>query len=165
MKPETAIVASNPAIRRVRAMKMLEMRVAGHTMDAIAAEFNCHPDTVARNLDWAAREGLLQKTEEDIISKLVPEAIRVYTDALAKNNDTFVAKDVLTHAMKIADRLAARKEHEEDLSLNAWLKTRKDRLDDKAAASGEGPSRPKPAVIDITPLPPGPPDPGSSTDG
>jgi hypothetical protein len=94
----------------------------------------------------------------------VPEAIRVYTDALTKNNDTFVAKDVLTHAMKIADRLAARKEHEEELSLTAWLRTRKEKLDDAARATSEGPSGPSGTVIDVTPIAQGTPGADPPTD-
>lgn len=126
-----------PQVKRLRAMQMLEMRVSGKKIVDIAKHFNCSDDTVARTLDWAAREGLIQDAEEKILQGLVPAAIAVYEKAL-KEGDTFVAKDILGHLAKISDRVAQRQEHVEELSLAAYLRTRRERLDDAAGTQAAG---------------------------
>jgi hypothetical protein len=105
-------------------MGMLECRVKGWTMPEIAAEYRCSIDTVERHLEWAVREGQIQKHEETILERLIPKAITAYEKALDRD-DVFVAKDLLGHLMKLSERVDARREHVEELSLTAWLKTRK----------------------------------------
>jgi DNA-binding CsgD family transcriptional regulator len=121
--PGTAVV-KHPQTKRLRAMGMLEMRVKSRTLQEIADEYRCSIDTVQRHLEWAAREGNILKHEETILERLIPKAIAAYEKAL-DNNDVFVAKDLLGHLMKLSERVDKRQEHVEELSLNAWLKTRK----------------------------------------
>lgn len=121
----TAVVG-DPRLKKLRAMQMLEMRLKSHTLQEIADEFRVSIDTVQRHLDWAVREGAIQKHEESILERLVPKAIKAYEKALdADTPDIFVAKDILSHLMKLSERIEKRTEHVEELSLTAWLKTRK----------------------------------------
>jgi hypothetical protein len=107
-------------------MGMLEHRIKGWTLQEIADEYRCSIDTVQRHLDWGAREGNILKHEETILERLMPKAIKAYEKALdAEVPDIFVAKDLMAHLMKMSERVEKRTEHVEELSLNAWLKTRK----------------------------------------
>lgn len=128
----------NPETKRLRAMGMLEMRLRNHTLREIADEYRCSTDTVDRHLMWAAREGNILKHEEDILSRLVPKAIATYEKAL-DTNDVFVAKDILGMLAKLSERVDKRTEHVEELSLNAWLKTRQ-RTDAGAIPGSEDPA-------------------------
>lgn len=113
-----------PEVKRVRAMGMFELKVKGWTHEEIAAEYRCSTDTVARLLDWAAREGQILKHEEAILDRLMPKAIAVYEKAL-DNNDVFVAKDLMATLSRLSERIDKRQEHVEELSLAAYLKTRR----------------------------------------
>lgn len=107
-------------------MGMLEHRIKGWTLQEIADEYRCSIDTVQRHLDWGAREGNILKHEETILERLMPKAIKAYEKALdAEVPDIFVAKDLMAHLMKMSERVEKRTEHVEELSLTAWLKTRR----------------------------------------
>lgn len=121
----TAVVG-DPRLKKLRAMQMLELRLKSHTLQEIADEFRVSIDTVQRHLDWAVREGAIQKHEEAILERLVPKAIKAYEKALDNDTpDIFVAKDILGHLMKLSERVDKRQEHVEELTLNAWIKSRK----------------------------------------
>jgi hypothetical protein len=121
-----AVSPSTRGIKRLRAMMMLEQRVSGVPLLEIAKTFNISQDAVRDNLDWAAREGLIQQHEETILSSLVPKAIAAYEKALtAKDPDVFVAKDVIERMMRIAERIDKKQEHKEEFGLSAFLRLRK----------------------------------------
>ena len=121
-----APLVKEPEIRRVRALQMLQRRIAGGTMEQIGQEFGVSPETVSRQLKWAAREGLIEDHEERILNELVPEALRIYSEKMKKENDAFMAKDVLMILTKLGDRVAARREHVEEMTLSAYMRLRKE---------------------------------------
>jgi hypothetical protein len=71
-KPST--VLHNKSLRRLRALKMIEMRVMNHTYADIAKAFGVHKNTVERTLSWAERAGVIADAEDRILQELVPAA-------------------------------------------------------------------------------------------
>lgn len=127
-----APIIREPELRRVRALQMLQRRITGGTLEQIADEFGVTRETVSRQLKWAAREGLIEDHEERILNELVPEAIRIYSEKMKNDNDAFVARDVLTFLTKLGDRVAARREHVEEMTLSAYMRLRKESKDESA---------------------------------
>lgn len=128
-------VRLHPELYKLRAMKILDMTLTGHSMEAVAKHFNIHPDTVRRSLVYARREGLTLKYEEQILQDLVPEAMRVYRDKLSEG-DAYVAKDVLDKVQKLGERFAAKEDKAEEMTLQAWRDARK--LEAKGAKQDAG---------------------------
>lgn len=135
-----------PELRRLRAMKALELRLAGVRMNDIAAELNCSIDTVQRYVDWARREGLTDEYEARIISNLVPKAIRTY-EKLLDSDDPFVAKDVIDKLIKLGDRYQAKQTAKEEQGLAAYIAAKKDRAPSNRQ---KGPTSPSEPAIDVT---------------
>jgi hypothetical protein len=82
----------DPALRKARALLMVERKLHNTTLADIGREFNVTETTVARELQYAKRAGLLQKYEEQILDELVPLAIAAYKTALAKGDTTVADK-------------------------------------------------------------------------
>lgn len=101
-------------------------------MEQIGNEFGCSPDSVARQLKWAAREGLIEDHEERILNDLVPEALRIYSEKMKNDNDAYLARDVLMILTKLGERVAARREHVEEMTLSAYMRLRKEMTDESA---------------------------------
>lgn len=104
---------------------MLERRVANRSIKEIAEEFRCHVNTVYKGLNYAIREGLTREYENQLIGRLVPEALRVYEEKLKNENDVFVAKDVIDKMVKLGDRFTQKESHQEELSLKAYVERKK----------------------------------------
>jgi hypothetical protein len=105
---------------RLRAMAMVEMRVANHTIKDIAKAFGCSPTTVMSSLDYARNEGLTKHFEQQIISRLVPEAIRVYKKRLAAD-DPKIAMDVIDKLVKLGDRFNQNQQFREEQDLKGYI--------------------------------------------
>lgn len=86
-------------MRRLRAKKMIQLRVQQMSKAEIARQMNISHDTVIRELKWAERQGLIQDAEDDIIRDLVPLAVKVMKEALASN------KVEMKERLKAADRV------------------------------------------------------------
>lgn len=112
----------NPQLRRLRALQIVSERVYGATLKDIAKKFNISEKTVAAELQYATRNGLIESAEERILNELVPLALETYKRALSGDTpDVFVAKDVLGQLAKISDRATSSKQHQEKLTLAAYL--------------------------------------------
>jgi hypothetical protein len=81
-------------LRRLRALSMLQRRLAGMSRSEIAAEFNVKPTTVDNEMDWARKQGLLVNYENQILDQLVPGAIKAVAAAIGKG-DVKAALEVL----------------------------------------------------------------------
>lgn len=114
-------------IKRLRAMEMVAMRVAGETMATIGERFNCDPTTVKRHLTWAGKQGIIASAESRILDELVPLAINTYKTAL-ENGDTFAAKHVLDKLGDMAERAERRNEKSEDRVIEMWMKDREKKV-------------------------------------
>lgn len=114
-----------PAIRRVRALKMLELLLQGHSEVEIGKTFRLTPRTVRNEMDFLDREGLLQKTEESILSDLQPLAVKVMKKHLEeqvnKKDRTSIdgAKAVLKESLKRAS--TPRGESNDEATLERWV--------------------------------------------
>lgn len=84
----------DPDIRRLRALAMLQRRLAGLSRSDIAAEFGCVVTTVDKEMDWARKQGLLVSYENKILEDLVPDAIKTVRAAVS-NGDVKAALEVL----------------------------------------------------------------------
>ena len=115
------VTIRNEGIYRLRAMEMLQMKVRGMGDVAIGKEFGVSDQTVQRSLAYAAREGLVKQYENQLISDLIPEAIRVYKAKLTEENDPYVAKDIIDNLIKLGDRFQLQEAKQEEMTLSAYL--------------------------------------------
>jgi hypothetical protein len=79
-----------------------------------------------KELALAKKQNFLYDIEQKILSELTPLALELYEKAL-KDGDLFVAKDILLHSSKIADRHAKKEQQQEGMGLQLWLQLRKER--------------------------------------
>lgn len=103
---------------------MVERRLKGHSLPAIAAEFNVSIDTVEREVKRAKRLGLLDNFSEQIISELLPKAISAFGAAMDKG-DTSIAREVfkgLGFLLSPQDRAAATTVADSDDDLEGYLR-------------------------------------------
>lgn len=121
-----AAIVRDPDVRRLRALEMIQMRMVGTTIEAIAAHFNCDHNTVSRTIQWAGKTGIIDTAENQILQSLVPKALKVYSDAL-DNGDTFAAKHVIDKLSEMAERADRRRDKGEDRMLEVWMKEREAR--------------------------------------
>ena len=121
---------------------MLWDRLHGMTHQDLSSKYNLSEAGVKLELNKAKKAGLLKGIEERIIGELSNKALDLYTKAL-EDGDLFVAKDVLVHAAKIADRHDKKEQVQQGMSLQLWMQLRKERLLNEETAEGE--------VIDVQP--------------
>lgn len=98
----------NRKLQIVRRKNIAMCKVLGMSNKHIGEIFNIGRDRVSRELKFADQEGLLDRLNAQILDELVPEAIRVYKDKMTKENDAFVAKDVLKHLDRLTARIDAK---------------------------------------------------------
>jgi hypothetical protein len=80
--PSNGSVLHDKDLRRLRALRMIEMRVMNMTIEQIASTFNISPITVSRTLTWAKQAGLIADAEDRILQELIPKAIKAAQSAL-----------------------------------------------------------------------------------
>jgi hypothetical protein len=133
----------NTDIYRIRAMKMLELRIAGMNDKEVAEKMDCSVNTVANHLQWAQRQGLTRKYENELIS-LASLAIDVYRKKLTGDEpDPYVAKDVIDKLIKLGDRFDIKESQQQELSLKAYIEqTKLDKITNER-------TEPKPTTGDI----------------
>ena len=85
----------DPDLRRLRALRMIEMRIKGKTLKEIGKEFGVCDETVARTLSWAKKAELVVKAEDKILNELVPAAHDAFKRALAAENPEVAFKAAL----------------------------------------------------------------------
>ena len=85
----------DPDLRRLRALRMIEMRIKGKTNAEIAQEFGVEDKTVARDLSWAKKAELIVQVEDKILRELVPAAHKAIQDVLSGTDDEVKAKTAL----------------------------------------------------------------------
>ena len=76
----------NPDLRRVRALAMMQRRMANISLSDIAQEFNVKAITVSNELAWAKKQGLIENYQQQLLNELVPEAIKTVKVAIADGN-------------------------------------------------------------------------------
>lgn len=81
--PSNGTSIRSTKLRRLRALKMIEMRVMNKTYANIAAEFGISYNTVRRTLSWADKAGLIADAEDKILQDLVPAAHKAIQNALS----------------------------------------------------------------------------------
>lgn len=76
-------VIRDPDLRRLRALKMLEMKVTkSATYADIAKEFGVNEQTVLRTFNWAKKAKLLAQLEDKLLENLLPSAATAVEQAL-----------------------------------------------------------------------------------
>jgi DNA-binding transcriptional ArsR family regulator len=92
-------VIRDPQEKRLRALKMLELRISSNaSIKDIAREFNVSHDTVSRNLTWARKAGLIADAEDKALQELLPLAHEALKKALT-NHDADVALEIFKGLM------------------------------------------------------------------
>lgn len=88
-------VLRDPALRRARALLILEKKITRNmSVAAIAESLAISSSTVKKEIDWAKREGLVANYEDQILQELVPEAIKTFSAAI-RSGDAQAALEVL----------------------------------------------------------------------
>jgi transposase-like protein len=85
----------DPDLRRLRALRIVEMRIRGKSIPEIAREFGVEDKTVHRDLSWAKKAELVIKAEDKILRELVPAAHKAIAEVFAGVNDEVKAKTAL----------------------------------------------------------------------
>jgi len=85
----------DPDLRRLRALRMIELRIKGNSLKQIAEEFGVSTDTVDRTLSWAKKAELVVEAEDKILRELVPAAQNAILAVLAGTDDEVKAKTAL----------------------------------------------------------------------
>ncbi len=66
--------------------------MTGFSTVKLAKEFNCHVDTITRNLNMAIKLGLFEKLQEEIFERVAPKAMDALVAGLeAKDNNSTLA--------------------------------------------------------------------------
>lgn len=74
---------------------MLLMHIKGASRPEIAKEFRVSEKTIARTLSWAKQAQLLVEVEDQILSDLLPAAVKAVKTALASDTATDIDKGKL----------------------------------------------------------------------
>jgi hypothetical protein len=77
---------AQPNLRKLRALAILQRRMANTSLAEIGREFNVTATTVAKEIQWAERQGLLESYEQQILAELVPDSIKAVKTALKDGN-------------------------------------------------------------------------------
>lgn len=107
---------------------MLEMLMGGQSQMEIAKHFNLTSKSVANEMAFLEKEGLLKKAEEQILTELYPLALKVMkkhlTEQEARVGQTSIdgAKAILKEPLK---RAAIGENKAEDMTLERWVIERK----------------------------------------
>lgn len=133
-----------PALLDARALAMVDKRIHGRSLAAIAEEFNVSIDTVTRSLERAEKLNLAERYEDYLYGRLGALALGAYEHALLEN-DTAVATKVLESLGLIKKAREQRPEggEPEGDTWEAYLKVRK--APRKASDEGSSTTSPAPA--------------------
>lgn len=123
---------TNPNVKETKALEMFKLQVGGFSTKTIASTYGVSTQTVNKYVDWAIQTGLTQKYESEIISDLVPLAIKVYRKQLEGthnddgeplyNGDPNVAKHIIDTLLKLGDRFEQRQQkRDHDVSLAEYV--------------------------------------------
>lgn len=116
-------ILRNHKLRTLRALRMIEGRITGLSLQHIGNMLGLAKKTVSDELAWAERQGLLDNLEKQLLTDLVPAAMKTITAALALN-DTATALEVMKGTglfRKPAERIAtnpAASQNEESLEVH-----------------------------------------------
>lgn len=92
-------VIRDPGERRLRALKMVELRVGkSASIQDIAEAFNVSTKTVERTLTWARKAGIIASAEDKALQELVPLAHEALKGALAKG-DAEIALEIFKNLL------------------------------------------------------------------
>lgn len=112
-----------PALRKARALSILEGRLQGKTLETLAREHNISEATVTRDINYLERQGLLDDARHKVVAELVPEALTAAKKALQGAGDKVsadMASNVL-HGTGVLNKHAARQTAEEgEMTLETW---------------------------------------------
>lgn len=89
---------SGQALKRLRALKMIDLRIRGNTMETIEKELGLSPAGQKKLLDWAEKANLVAEAEDQILKELVPNALSRVNKAILEEGDTQAALEVLKGA-------------------------------------------------------------------
>lgn len=129
MSKSTTIFKTDP-LWKTRALAMLQRRIYGTTVREIAKEFKVKEETVYESLRWVKSTKLVEAYEKSFL-ELVPDAIRVYQQKLIEDQDPYVAKDILDKVFKLGDRFSQQTQHNQNISLTAYLASQKKKKEEK----------------------------------
>lgn len=124
-----------PDMRRLRAIKMIEMKVMrGLTNRALAEMFNVADITVDRTLSWARKAGLVADLEDRILTELGPAAVDCVKQAMEDGKNPDIALKVLTGLRALRPETAGKGRAEEGDDLDVYIREIRDKSEAAPAA-------------------------------
>lgn len=78
----------DPALRKLRALRIIEQRIIGMSLKQIGLGLGIEALTVSDEINWAKRQGLMDTLENQILSELVPAAIGAAKKAMDSGDVT-----------------------------------------------------------------------------
>lgn len=116
----------DPAFQRIRALKMLDLKLHNYNNTEIAKEFNVHPRTVERALTALKRSGIILDAEDHLLSEMLPKAQKVILRALddLENPDVGLALKIFDKIVKGRDAKKGEGSVEED-ELASYIKRKR----------------------------------------
>lgn len=103
----------NKDLQKIQALMMLQMRLGSNmSYKEIAQAMNVHPETVERRMIFAEKAGLFLDLEKEIITKIVPKAMKAIETAL-EDGDSETALEILKSVGVLRDRKAPKTAKEE----------------------------------------------------
>jgi hypothetical protein len=117
---------NDEALRKLRALSMIQQRVAAISITQIAENFNVHPDTVDSELKWAKKHGLLETLEQRLLGNLANKSLVVIDGHLDLGN-LDAAKEVLKFITHASQQKARREEKAEkrEFDLDDYLREKR----------------------------------------
>lgn len=91
----------DPTLRKARALIIIEKRIHNMSNTAIGNELGVTAQTVANEIDWAKRQGIVVGYEEQILRDLVPAALKTVLDLIgAESTGAQVRADLAKEVLK-----------------------------------------------------------------
>lgn len=156
----------NQALYRLRALKMIELRLKGISLVAIGKEFGVSDQTVARSLKWAETNGLIESFEDQILNELVPAAMKTLREAMVDGKNADVALEVFKGIglfKKHTDKTVTKPGADEDLE--SYLRSKRQVAGQSVQSAGALPPKPEVRVLEGQLAEAGPENPPPATSG
>lgn len=121
---QTALL--DPQLRRLRALQIIQQRIAGASRKDIAASLNVSIDTIKRETHWAKNNNLLEDAEERLLGNLLTKAMNVAEMHLDEGN-LDAAKEVFKIFLNANQQKAKREDKAEDrdFDLESYFRDRR----------------------------------------
>jgi hypothetical protein len=114
------------ALRRIRALTVVQQRISGLPIAAVAANLNIHPETVSEDVKWAKKHGLLETLEQRLLGPIAQKTLVVIEEHLNEGS-LEAAKEGMKFIIHANQQKARREEKQEnrEFDLEEYLREKR----------------------------------------